>query len=130
MSNLPSMTDLPPGTAFGRYEIVRRLGLGGMGVVYEANHIDLRKRVAIKFLLAEVANNSEVRARFVREGEVASRIRHPHVVDIYDVGVLGEAPYLVMEFLEGEDLAAAVSRGPLPVSVLADIFLPVVGALA
>jgi serine/threonine protein kinase len=74
------------GTTFGRYELVRRIGTGGMAEVYEAVHRGLKKTVAIKVLLPDVAGNDDLRARFLREGEAASRIQHPHVVDVTDVG--------------------------------------------
>jgi serine/threonine protein kinase len=64
---------------FGRYTIVRLLGSGGMGAVYEATHADLDKRVALKVLRPEAAQNSEARARFLREGRITARLRHPHV---------------------------------------------------
>src|SRR5262245_20690630 len=70
---------LAPGTSFGRYDVVRVLGFGGMGVVYEALHRELRKRLALKVMRAELAKKAEARVRFVREGEAAARIRHPHV---------------------------------------------------
>ena len=65
---------LPPGTGFGRYRIVRLIGAGGMGAVYEATHRDLKKRVAIKTLHPQVAAMPAMRARFLREGEATSRI--------------------------------------------------------
>ena len=71
-----------------------------MGAVYEATHRDLKKRVAIKTLHPAVAALPGARARFLREGEAASRIQHPNVVDVTDVGAEGNIAYLVMEFLE------------------------------
>jgi len=107
------------------------MGHGGMASVYEAIHLDLKKRVAIKTLLPAVAASAEARARFLREGEAASRIRHPNVVDVTDVGTAGGTAYLVMEFLEGEDLAAMIERtGAMPIAAAIDILLPVVGAIA
>jgi serine/threonine-protein kinase len=128
----PIISDtLPPGMVLGRYEILRLIGRGGMGSVYEAVHRDLKKRVAIKTLLPGLAANADARARFLREGESASRIRHPHVVDITDVGVEGTTSYLVMEFLEGEDLAKLIARqGQLSLRQTADIMLPVVAAIS
>src|SRR4051794_7447826 len=117
---------IAPGTLIGRYEIVRLIGQGGMGCVYEGFHLDLKRRVAIKTLNRSAAVNPEVRARFIREGEAASRIRHPHIVDIYDVGTHEGAPYLVMEYLDGEDLAQLVQRhGALQPEQIADLMLPV-----
>ena len=92
------------GTSLGRYELVRRIGSGGMAEVYEAVQRGLKKTVAIKVLLPEVAGNDDLRARFLREGEAASRIQQPHVVDVTDVGEDGGIPYLVIELLVGETL--------------------------
>ena len=120
---------LVPGTTLGRYEIGRLLGRGGMGAVYEALHRDLKKRVAIKVLSAKLATE-EAKQRFLREGEAASRIQHPNVVDVTDVGVEGGLSYLVMEFLEGEDLSSRLAReGPLAPRQAADILLPVCAGL-
>jgi eukaryotic-like serine/threonine-protein kinase len=122
---------LAPGTELGRYQIVRLLGRGGMGSVYEAMHRDLKKRVALKTLHPAVAATPGARARFLREGEAASRIRHPNVVDVTDVATEGTTSYLVMEFLEGEDLSALIARtGPLPISKAIDLLLPVFAAIA
>ena len=85
---------------FGRYRIVRALGEGGMGLVYEAEHPGLGKRVALKTLRPSFADNAEVVARFVREGMAAARIQHPNVVDVTDVGTERGLPYLVMEMLD------------------------------
>ncbi len=129
---MPETDDfLPPGTLLGRYEIKRQLGRGGMGAVYEGIHRELKKRVAIKVLSGPVAANEEAKQRFLREGEAASRIQHPHVVDVTDVGVDGTTTYLVMEFLEGEDLAHKLVReGALGVRDAVDILLPVCAGLS
>ncbi|MEY4545006.1 MAG: hypothetical protein RL685_1201 [Pseudomonadota bacterium] len=86
-----------------------------MGVVVLAEHIELRERVAIKFLLDDAADNPELSERFLREARAAVKIRSEHVVRVSDVGRLPSgAPYLVMEYLEGEDLAQRLERGPVP----------------
>ncbi len=101
-----------------------------MGAVYEATHRDLGKRVALKTLHRRIAGAPEVRARFMREGQAAARIHHDNVVDVSDVGVEGDIPYLVMEYLEGESLAAAIERETrLPVEKIAGIMVPVAAAL-
>jgi eukaryotic-like serine/threonine-protein kinase len=121
---------LTPGTIVGRYRIVRPLGEGGMGVVYEAEHTGLKKRVAIKTLHSTMASDPSIRARFLREGEAASKIRHPNVVDISDIIDDGAFPYLVMELLEGESLEALIDRdGPLPLHRIADLLLPIFSAV-
>jgi serine/threonine-protein kinase len=122
---------LPPGTELGRYRIVRLMGAGGMGAVYEATHRDLKKRVAIKTLHPQVAAMPAMRARFVREGEATSRINHPNVVDVTDVGTENGITFLVMEFLEGQDLSVLLERsGAMPIAAAVDIVLPAVGAIA
>src|SRR5262252_4179961 len=119
------------GSVVGRYLLVRLVGEGGMGAVYEATHQELGKRVAIKTLHQRHAASPERRSRFLREGRAASRIRHPNVADVYDVGIEGAHPYLVMEFLEGEELARLIAReAPLSVQRTADLLVPVVGAVA
>ncbi len=124
-------TALSAGTLFGKYKIVRLLGEGGMGAVYEAVHTELEKRVALKTLHREYSMNADARARFIREGRAASKIRHPHVVDVTDVGTQDGMPFMVMAFLEGESLEALLERErALPVERVADILLPVCDALA
>ena len=125
------LNDPGPGKFLGRYEITRLIGRGGMGCVYEAVHRDLGKRVAIKTLLPSLAASPEARGRFLREGQAASRIRHPHVVDVTDVVAEGPTSYLVMEYLEGEDLSSLVERqGALALEGTADVLLPVIAAIA
>ena len=102
-----------------------------MGAVYEAVHPALKKRFAIKTLLAERAQTPGARARFLREGEAASRINHPNVVDVVDVGVEDGTPYLVMELFEGETLGAYIARrGRVGMTDAVDILLPVISAVA
>jgi serine/threonine protein kinase len=119
------------GTRFGSYEIVRSLGLGGMASVYEARHTALGKRVAIKVLHPHLSSNPVAAARFVREGRAASAVRHPNVVEVFEIGIQSGTPYLVMELLEGGDLATHLhARGRLSVSVALDILLPTASAVA
>ncbi|MEZ4225976.1 MAG: serine/threonine-protein kinase [Polyangiaceae bacterium] len=122
--------ELPPGTTVGQYVIEKRIGAGGMGEVYQALHTGLNKRVAIKTLRSEHAHNEVVLGRFLREGQVASRIRHPNVVDITDVGVIGDTPCMVMEYMQGESLGDLLKREKkLRVSELVDWMLPVIAAV-
>jgi serine/threonine-protein kinase len=95
----------------GRYVIERRIGEGGMGLVYEGLHRDIDKRVAVKVLRDDLSRRPEVVARFRREARSASRIGHENIVDISDFGETTRgASYFVMEFLEGEDLANVLGR--------------------
>ncbi|MFO0694807.1 MAG: serine/threonine-protein kinase [Polyangiales bacterium] len=122
---------LRAGSSFGRYEILRCIGVGGMGSVFEATHTLLRKRVALKTLHANLGQSEGACARFLREAETVARIRHPNVVDISDVGIENGVPYLVMEFLEGENLARCITRvGALEQGTAVDILVPIAAGLA
>ena len=100
----------------GRYLIERIIGSGGMGVVYEAIHESLKKRMAIKVLRPELAKNESVVKRFMREAQTASSIGHVNIANVTDFGYLPDgAPYFVMEYLEGESLADRIDRGPLSI---------------
>ncbi len=100
-----------------KYRVVRLIGQGGMGRVYEAQHTVIGRRFAIKCLLAEHTQQSEMVARFQREAEAAGGIENENIAAVLDFGLLDEgSPYLVMEYLEGEDLAQILRRlGPLAV---------------
>src|SRR5262249_18577143 len=104
----------------------------GMGVVLAATHLHLDERVAIKFLLPEMARSPEIVARFLREGKSCIKIRSEHAVKVHDVGTLENgAPYLVMEYLEGTDLAGLLQRqGPMRVGDAVDLILQACEAIA
>jgi serine/threonine protein kinase len=122
---------LQAGTYVGQYEIIGLIGYGGMGAVYEALHPALRKRVAIKVLNPAGARHPEATGRFLREGEAVARIRHPNVVTVTDMGFHEEHPYLVMELLDGIDLAVHLNeRGRLSVPETLELLLPVIAAVA
>jgi hypothetical protein len=124
---------LSPGTLLlGKYRIDRVLGEGGMGIVVAATHLQLQEPVAIKFLLPAVASSADVVSRFLREARAAARLKGEHVARVLDVGVLPEgAPYLVMEYLDGSDLAARLARaGRLAVGETVDLVLQACEALA
>src|SRR5262245_42353860 len=88
----------------GKFRIEKLLGKGGMGAVYGAQHEILFQKVALKVLLPEISGNTEAVARFLNEARAATRIQSEHVARVLDVGVENGAPYMVMEYLEGEDL--------------------------
>ena len=125
--------DLPPGTVLGdTYRISRLIGIGGMGAIYEAAHVTAGKRVAIKMMSRELAAHPEALARFRREVKVTTELAHPNIVDVFDFGAAetGE-PYLVMEYLEGEDLEQRLEReGPVPLRTAVQIINQVASALA
>lgn len=107
----PDQADPLIGTRLDKYDVVRRIGEGGMGLVYEAVHSFIEKRVAIKVLREDFSRRPEVVERFRQEAKSASRIGHENIVDIVDFGETPSgASYFVMEFLEGEDLANVLAR--------------------
>lgn len=119
-----------PGTVFGPYLIVRLLGTGAFGAVYEALRRPVGKRVAIKLLHPDMAQNPEMSARFVREAQAAAQLAHPHIVDVFDVGVEGGVPFMAMEYLEGETLTARLRREKaLAVTTAVDLMLPIISAV-
>ena len=120
---------LAAGSRLGKYVIVRKLGAGGMGAVYEATHSEIGKRVAVKVLSPAVAAVPGARARFLREAQLTTRVRHRHIVDVTDVGTDDGQTYLVMELLNGEDLAGRLERGSILPEDLVDIMLPVCEAV-
>ena len=94
----------------GRFQILAPLGEGGLAVVYRAEHVELRRPVALKVLHASFEAHAEARERFVREARALAALSHPHVVSLIDFGFEAESPYLVMELLEGESLDATLAR--------------------
>jgi serine/threonine-protein kinase len=97
----------------GRYRLIAPLGRGGMGTVWRAEHTKLGTRVAIKLMTSTVAASVEAIARFRREAQVAAGLESPNVVRILDFGVEGDTPYIAMELLEGETLAARIVHEPI-----------------
>ncbi|WP_438016384.1 serine/threonine-protein kinase [Sorangium sp. So ce315] len=93
-----------------KYEIVRAIGRGGMGMVYEAVNTAIGKRVAMKFVDADLAQNKDAVARFHREAQAASAVESAHIVEIFDAGFADDVPFLVMELLRGEDLGHRIRR--------------------
>ena len=105
----------------GKYRLVRQLGAGGMGIVYEADHIRLRQPFAIKILQPEFASEREFLMRFEREARAAASLRSPHVVRVFDVDASPEGlSYMVMELLEGRDLADEALEAKIPLPQLID----------
>jgi serine/threonine-protein kinase len=122
-----------PGTVLaGKYRVEQVLGVGGMGAVVAAHHLQLDQRVAIKFLLPEALKNPQVTERFAREARAAAKIRGEHVARVIDVGNFADGtPFMIMEYLEGNDLQKELAeRGPLPVDEVVRYVLETCEALA
>src|SRR4051812_35524049 len=108
---------LEPGARLGAYEIVSRLGEGGMGAVYRARDTRLDRTVAIKVLTRALAADPEFRARLEAEARAIAALNDPHICTIHDVGREGDVDYLVLEYLQGETLLDRIRRiGPMPVA--------------
>ena len=107
---------LPLPFRLGPYELTGLLGRGGMGEVYRARDTRLNRTVAVKLLPRELSDSTPARQRFEREARAIASLNHPKVCIVHDVSHDGERPYIVMEYLEGESLAARLQRGPLPLN--------------
>ena len=117
---------LTAGQRLGPYEILSALGAGGMGEVYRARDTKLNRDVAIKVLLPEVANDTDRLARFRREAQVLASLNHPNIAHIHGLEDANGLTALVLEFVDGEDLAQRIARGPIPV----DEALPIARQIA
>ena len=106
---------LAAGARLGPYEIVAPLGAGGMGEVYRAYDLRLRREVAVKVLPAGVDADPARLRRFEQEALAAASLNHPNILSVYDIGLHEGAPYIVSELLEGETLRQALANGALPV---------------
>ena len=120
---------LTTGTKLGPYEILGPLGAGGMGEVYRATDTRLDRVVAIKVLPKHLSDSAEVRARFDREARAVSSLNHPNICTLHDIGHEEGIDYIVMEYLEGETLAARLERGPMALSELLPVAMEVADAL-
>ena len=109
----PAVT-LPDGAHLGPYVVVSPLGAGAMGEVYRARDTNLRREVALKVLPASLAANRDRLARFTREARTLGALNHPHIAQVYGFEEHGGVRALVMELVEGQDLAQHVARGPIP----------------
>ncbi|MDQ3300386.1 MAG: serine/threonine protein kinase [Myxococcota bacterium] len=114
----------------GRYKVLEVIGRGGMGVVYRVEHLRMGKIAAMKVLHRDLAEDTEVLARFEREAAAVSRLHHPHTVQVFDFGNAQGALYLLMEYVRGQDLARIIERdGPMPWSRAAPLLAQICGAL-
>ena len=121
---------LAVGQRVGSYEILAPLGAGGMGEVYTARDTRLERTVAVKVLSPAYADNVVWRQRFERESRALAALSHPHICHVFDVGRDGGVDFLVMEYLEGETLAARLAKGPLPLDQALRYGIEIADALA
>jgi eukaryotic-like serine/threonine-protein kinase len=121
--------DFPIGRTISHYRVIGKLGAGGMGVVYEAEDIRLKRRVALKFLPDNLAHDPRALQRFKREANAASSLNHPSICTIYEVEEQDGQPVIVMELLEGESLKQRICKGPVPADELLDLGIQTSDAL-
>ncbi|HNN54310.1 MAG TPA: serine/threonine-protein kinase, partial [Pseudomonadota bacterium] len=142
MSQAAPHTDLTPvaderlGKKVGPYVLHRRIGQGGMGVVYEAEHEHIGQRAAVKILMRDLARDARVLQRFLDEAKAMTMVQHEGIVKVFDYGQLPDGvPYILMEYLEGQSLQARLSQATnegsgLPVSSALEIARQVASAIA
>ena len=126
----PAEVDPRVGATFGKYQVIRLLGQGGMGRVYEGEDTALKRKVAIKFLPEDLVSKPVVIERFMREAQVAGRLNHPNIIAIYDVGRERKDCYIVMELLHPGSAASRIkNKGPYPWQVATRIIADCCAAL-
>lgn len=128
LTDVPAIS-LEPGQVFNRYEVIRRIGEGGMGVVYLAKDTHLNRQVALKLLSEGSVLDPDHLLRFMQEARLASTLNHPNILTIYEIGQDGEIPFISTEFVAGETLRQQISRGALSLEQALDVAIEVASAL-
>jgi len=113
----------------GKYRIIEEIGRGGMGIVYKAEDLTLKRPVALKFLPAHLMNSPELKERFVIEAQAAAALSHPNICVIYEVGEAEDRSFIAMEYVEGESLRDKIKRGPLAAEEALDITTQIAAGL-
>ena len=101
------------GNKISHYKILEELGSGGMGVVYKAEDLKLKRTVALKFVVPRMLKKKEDKERFIREAQTAASLNHPHICTIFQIDEVDDSTFIVMEYVEGQSLKEIIGKGPL-----------------